>query len=52
MEILGLAESASKDEVVKAHRQLMHGLHPDRGGSDYLAKKINMAKDYLLKELQ
>jgi hypothetical protein len=52
IEILGLSESTSKEEVVKAHRQLMQGLHPDRGGSDYLAKKINMAKDYLLKELQ
>jgi len=52
IEILGLSEPAVKDKVVKAHRQLMQGLHPDRGGSDYLAKKINMAKDYLLKELQ
>ncbi|MDA1369387.1 MAG: molecular chaperone DnaJ [Proteobacteria bacterium] len=50
IEILGLAEPTNKKDIVKAHRQLMQGLHPDRGGSDYLAKKINAAKDFLLKK--
>ncbi|HJN96731.1 MAG: molecular chaperone DnaJ [Gammaproteobacteria bacterium] len=52
IEILGLTEPVNKQAVVKAHRQLMQGLHPDRGGSDYLAKKINLAKDLLLNELR
>ena len=51
LEILGLDESADKDQVIKAHRGLMQRLHPDRGGSDYLAQKINAARDYLIKEL-
>ncbi len=51
LEILGLTEPLSKEAVSKAHRQLMQKLHPDRGGSDYLATKINLAKDFLLQEL-
>lgn len=46
--ILGLVGEPSHDEVVAAHRKLMQKLHPDRGGNDYLAGKINAARDYLL----
>jgi hypothetical protein len=51
IEILGLGETPDRDQVVQAHRSLMQKMHPDRGGSDYLAKKINAAKDFLLTTL-
>ncbi|KAI9255596.1 hypothetical protein BDA99DRAFT_517161 [Phascolomyces articulosus] len=46
--ILGLRESqATKAKVKEAHRKIMLLNHPDRGGSPYLATKINEAKDFL-----
>jgi hypothetical protein len=46
--VLGLAEGASAEEIRAAHRRLMRGAHPDQGGSDWLAARINEARDVLL----
>ncbi len=48
LKVLGLASGASDDDIRAAYRRLMQQNHPDKGGSDYLASKINEAKDVLL----
>jgi hypothetical protein len=46
--VLGLKIGASAADIKSAHKRLMKDFHPDKGGSDYLAAKINAAKDVLL----
>lgn len=47
-DILGLEEGASEEDIREAHLRLMKKVHPDQKGSDWLAKKINAARDLLL----
>lgn len=51
MEVLGLTQPYNKEDIVEAHRKLMQRVHPDRGGSDHLAAKVNQAKESLIKSL-
>lgn len=48
--VLGVDVDASDDDVKAAHRKLIGQLHPDKGGSDYLAAKINDARNVMLEK--
>ena len=51
-QILGLAPGASRRDIIDTHHRLMSKLHPDKGGSDYLASQINRARDLLLETFE
>ncbi len=48
LDILGLNDDATTEDIIQAHRRMIQKVHPDRGGSTYLATKINAAKDLLI----
>jgi len=52
LSVLGLDAGASADEIRGAHRKLISQLHPDKGGTDYLAAKINEARDFLISRIE
>jgi len=49
LEVLGLRGAPDRDAIIAAHRRLIQKMHPDRGGSNYLAQQLNEAKRVLLK---
>ncbi len=50
--ILGVGKNADVGEIRAAHRRLMQAVHPDRGGSADLARRINSARDVLIGRLR
>lgn len=48
LEVLNLREGASREEIMTAYRELIQKVHPDKGGSSYLASQVNRARDVLL----
>lgn len=50
LRVLGLPEAASPEEIHAAYRRLMGQVHPDKGGSDWMAAKLNEARDRLLSD--
>jgi len=49
--ILGLTGEPSRKEITTAHKKLINRVHPDKGGNDFLASRINQARDTLLKNI-
>lgn len=49
-DVLGLSGNPSREEIIAAHRKLIQKLHPDRGGTNYLAQQLNEAKRVLLEK--
>lgn len=47
LQILGLAGAPTRDEITHAYRKVMQQMHPDRGGNEYFAAKVNQARDIL-----
>ena len=52
LDILGLEEGASVEEIEKAYKSLMKDHHPDQHGSEWIAKKLNAARELLLKNAE
>lgn len=50
LQILGLSGNPTREEIIAAHRRLINKLHPDRGGSNFLAARVNQARDILLND--
>lgn len=50
LKILGLRDTATRAEIIQAHKRLIQRMHPDRGGSPLIAQQINQAKKVLLNE--
>ena len=49
LKLMGLLGACSRNEVIQAHRRLMQQHHPDRGGSNEMAARLNAAKEILLR---